>query len=104
MTRKQKIVLKFIKIARKNPNNKLYLNFNAFKILANNKDWNWDYECSKCDWIINYIELPKAVRFKTIKKHFKEYINKVCFYDEFFNKAKYLIKRYKQGCYENGWM
>lgn len=96
LNKNARILLKFIKIARKNMPNTLYKKFDAFNILPNYQDWNWNYEDSKCEWIIRYIEFPKGYPFKWIKKDFKKYINKMCYYDEFIDKAKQLIKEYKK--------
>lgn len=103
MTKEQKILLKFIKIARKNIPNRLYLQFNAFTILPQERDWNWDYECEKCEWIIRYIEFPRDYPFKWIKKDFKKHINKMCYYKEFIDKAKKLIQQYKSKKFFEGW-
>lgn len=96
MTKDQRMLLKFIKIARENMPNTLYLQFNAFNILPIEKDWAWHYECEKCEWIIRYIEWHKDVPFKHIKKDFEQYINKLCYYKAFIAKAKELIKEYKK--------
>ena len=103
MSKNQRMLLKFIKIARENIPNRLYLQFDAFKILPNEKDWAWYYECEKCEWIIRYIEWHKDVPFKYIRKDFKKHINKMSYYKEFINKAKELIKEYKKQKHLKRW-
>ncbi len=96
-----KHILKMIYLARKYPNNKAYLYFNAWDILPNNKDFDWAHEDEKCDWVKRFIErapeIPLKQAKKAIKQCFWKYANQMCFYPAFIECAKQINGRYKRG-------
>ena len=85
-----------ILIARKHPKKHFYKEFDAYRILNINSDFDWFHENSKCDWVRRFItDFPDATK-KQIKYTFNYHIDKVCFYEEFLDKAKSIIKMYKK--------
>lgn len=72
--------------------------FTAFKILNNNRDFNWDYEQSKCNMVHEMVKARKEYNHKSILKAYKEQMKKAPYlwYDEFQSRAKHILKNYSR--------
>lgn len=95
-------ILKFILYARKHPEKELHRRFRASAALNINRDFNWHYEESKCKWVKNLILTDAPI--KEVKKSWKKYHKKVCFYDEFYYLARKLLKEGKKKDYKHKWI
>ncbi len=96
MITKYKWLYKLVLTANKKPNKKYYLDFSSSCLNAN-KDFDWFYEYSKTDKVIDFIKDSIEQKFsrKEIKKICKLFCKNICFYDEHIALAKNIIKRYK---------
>jgi hypothetical protein len=92
-----KWLYKLVLIANKNPNKTYYLDFSSDCLNAN-RDFNWNYEDSKTNWVRKFIKDSIEQKFtrKEIKSFCKNSCKDICFYDEHISRAKYITKRYKE--------
>lgn len=71
--------------------------FGLSPILKIDRDFDWNYEQSKIDWIKHLIDAKKEYSIKAIKKAYKEHTKKhnYLWYEEYENKAKYILSNWK---------
>lgn len=91
-----KWLYKLVLMANRNPNKNYYMDFSADCLNAN-RDFDWIYETSKTNWIKEFIKDSIEQNFskKDIKIMCKNFCIDICFYDEHIERAKYIIKKYK---------
>lgn len=72
--------------------------FTAFKILNIDSDFNWLYEGNKCEMVHELVKARKEYNHKSILRAYKEQMKKTPYlwYDEFQNRAKYILKNYSK--------
>lgn len=94
-------ILKFILYARKHPEKELHRRFKATRALGMNKDYDWSYEEHKSDWVQLLCTTEAPTR--EVKKAWKKYHKKMCFYDAFYNLARQILKDGKRKDYKPSW-
>lgn len=70
--------------------------FNARRILNLNRDFDWQYEQSKCDYIHHLIKERNNYSRKTILKAYKRNVRSYWFYEEYEIVAKVILKNWRQ--------
>lgn len=72
--------------------------FRALRILSNCADYDWMYECSKCNMVCEMVEARKQYNHRSILKAYKDQMKKTPYlwYDDFMVAAKNILKHYKE--------
>lgn len=94
-------ILKFILYARKHPEKELHNRYKATQALGLNGDFDWGYEYQK-SYVVQQLCTIKTTK-KKIVATWKHYKKELCYYPEFYDLARRLLKEGKKKDYKPHW-
>ncbi len=86
-------ILRFIFYARKHPEKQLHSRFEAIRALGANRDFDWIYEDRKSEVVQKLCTVEASA--KMVKRTWRHYKKVLCYYPEFYELARQLLKEAK---------